>query len=225
VRGDVDTRIANANAIIRDTLSRFAPELTKRNPGVSLRLGGQAEDAAETGASLLRGFAIGLIGIFLLLSFVFRSFLEPIVVMTTIPLALIGVVWGHLLMGLELSMPSMVGLASLAGIVVNNAILLVAFIKLNHGQGMTIPEAAMQASRDRFRPVVLTTMTTVAGLVPLLLETSMQAQVLIPLVASLAFGIFTAAALILVFVPALYTIIDDLGLATVSGGPVDARTV
>jgi hydrophobic/amphiphilic exporter-1 (mainly G- bacteria), HAE1 family len=225
VRGDVDTRIANANDIIQDTLSRFAPELSERFPGVSLRLGGQADDAAETGASLLRGFVIGLIGIFLLLSFVFRSYLEPVVVMMTIPLALIGVVWGHLLMGLDLSMPSMVGLASLAGIVVNNAILLVAFIKLNHGQGMAIAEAAMQASRDRFRPVVLTTMTTVAGLVPLLLETSMQAQVLIPLVASLAFGISTAAALILVFVPALYTVLDDMGLTTVSGDrPVEART-
>lgn len=216
IRGDVDTGIANADAILRDTLDRFAPGLADRHPGVSLTLGGQAEDAGETRASLLRGFVIGLIGIFLLLSFVFRSYLEPIVVMTTIPLALIGVVWGHLLMGLELSMPSMVGLASLAGIVVNNAILLVAFIKLNHGRGMGIVEAATQASRDRFRPVVLTTMTTVAGLVPLLLETSLQAQVLIPLVTSLAFGIFAAAALVLVFVPALYTILDDLGLATVS---------
>jgi hydrophobic/amphiphilic exporter-1 (mainly G- bacteria), HAE1 family len=225
VRGDVDTRIANANDIIQDTLSRFAPELSERFPGVNLKLGGQADDAGETGASLLRGFVIGLIGIFLLLSFVFRSYLEPVVVMMTIPLALIGVVWGHLLMGLDLSMPSMVGLASLAGIVVNNAILLVAFIKLNHGRGMAIAEAAMQASRDRFRPVVLTTMTTVAGLVPLLLETSMQAQVLIPLVASLAFGISTAAALILVFVPALYTVLDDMGLTTVSGDrPVEART-
>jgi hydrophobic/amphiphilic exporter-1 (mainly G- bacteria), HAE1 family len=224
VRGDVDTRIANANDIIQDTLSRFAPELSERFPGVNLKLGGQADDAGETGASLLRGFVIGLIGIFLLLSFVFRSYLEPVVVMMTIPLALIGVVWGHLLMGLDLSMPSMVGLASLAGIVVNNAILLVAFIKLNHGQGMAIAEAAMQASRDRFRPVVLTTMTTVAGLVPLLLETSMQAQVLIPLVASLAFGISTAAALILVFVPAVYTVLDDMGLTTVSEDrPVEGR--
>ncbi len=225
VRGDVDTRHANANDITQETMARFAPGLAERFPGVTLELGGQADDAAETGTSLLAGFVVGLIGIFLLLSFVFRSYLEPIVVMLTIPLALIGVVWGHLLMGLELSMPSMVGLASLAGIVVNNAILLVAFIKLNHGQGMGIAEAAMQASRNRFRPVVLTTMTTVAGLVPLLLETSVQAQVLIPLVASLAFGILAAAALVLVFVPALYTIIDDLGLATVSGRePVSTGT-
>jgi hydrophobic/amphiphilic exporter-1 (mainly G- bacteria), HAE1 family len=212
VRGDVDTRIANADAIVQDTLARFAPELAERFPAVRLSPGGQVADAAETGASLLRGFVAGLIGVFLLLSFVFRSYLEPIVVMTTIPLALIGVVWGHLLMGLDLSMPSMVGLASLAGIVVNNAILLVAFIKLNHARGMAIAEAAMKASRDRFRPVVLTTLTTVAGLVPLLLETSAQAQVLIPLVASLAFGLLTAAALVLVLVPALYTILDDLGL-------------
>jgi hydrophobic/amphiphilic exporter-1 (mainly G- bacteria), HAE1 family len=216
VRGDVDTRFANANAIIQDTVARFTPELAERFPGVTLGVGGQADDAGETGASLLRGFAIGLIGIFLLLSLVFRSYLEPIIVMMTIPLSLIGVVWGHLLMGLDLSMPSMVGLASLAGIVVNNAILLVAFIKLNHGRGMGIAQASMQASRDRFRPVVLTTMTTVAGLMPLLLETSLQAQVLIPLVASLAFGLLAAAALVLVFVPALYTVLDDLGLATVS---------
>lgn len=217
VRGDVDTRIANANQIIQDTLSRFAPELAARYPGITLGLSGQAEDSGKTGASLMRGFAIGMIAMFLLLSFVFRSYLEPIVVMMTIPLGLIGVVWGHLLMGLELSMPSMMGLASLSGVVVNNAILLVAFIKLHHGEGTTIPEAAMQASRDRLRPLVLTTLTTVAGLAPLLFETSAQAQLLIPLVASLAFGIFTAAVLVLVFVPALYTIIDDFGLATVSG--------
>jgi hydrophobic/amphiphilic exporter-1 (mainly G- bacteria), HAE1 family len=214
VRGDVDTRIANADVIIQDTLARFAPELGERFPGVDLRLGGQAEDAGETGTSLLQGFVVGLIGVFLLLSFVFRSYLEPIVVMTTIPLALIGVVFGHLLMGLELSMPSMVGLASLAGIVVNNAILLVAFIKLNHSRGMAIAEAAVQASRDRFRPVVLTTLTTVAGLVPLLVETSAQAQVLVPLVTSLAFGLLAAAALVLVLVPALYTILDDFGLTS-----------
>jgi hydrophobic/amphiphilic exporter-1 (mainly G- bacteria), HAE1 family len=185
---------------------------------VELRLSGQAEDAGETGASLLQGFVVGLIGVFLLLSFVFRSYLEPIVVMTTIPLALFGVVFGHLLMGLELSMPSMVGLASLAGIVVNNAILLVAFIKLNHARGMAIAEAAVQASRDRFRPVVLTTLTTVAGIAPLLLETSAQAQVLVPLVTSLAFGLLAAAALVLVLVPALYTMLDDFGLTSLERG-------
>lgn len=155
----------------------------------------------------MRGSTIGMMAMFLLLSLVFRSYLEPIVVMTTVPLSLIGVAWGHLPMGL----------ASLSGVVVNNAILLVAFIKLHHGRGTAIPEAAMQPSRDRLRPVVLTTLTTVAGLTPLLFETSAQAQLLITLVASLAFGIFTAAVLVLVFVPALYTIIDDLGPATIAG--------
>ena len=136
--------------------------------------------------------------------------------MLAIPMSLIGVIWGHLLMGLDMSMPSVVGFVALAGVVVNNAILLVEFIKRNVRSGMEVEEAARQASRQRFRAMFLTSITTIVGLLPLLLERSLQAQVFIPLVTSLAFGLLAATILVIVVVPALYAILHDFGVTTIA---------
>ena len=212
IQGDVDTAVANVNEIIEDTARRFLPALAERYPEISVSLEGQAKETETTGGSLRRNFLVGLLGVFLLLSFQFRSYIEPVIVMTAIPMSLIGVVWGHLAMGLDLSMPSMVGLASLAGVVVNNSILLVMFIRARRRQGDSVADAACHAARRRFRAMLLTTLTTVAGLMPLLTEQSLQAQVLIPLVTSLAFGLTSATVLVFFVVPALYTILDDFGL-------------
>lgn len=210
VRGDVDTEVANVNEILSDTIARFLPELSSRFPGVEVGLEGEIAEQQTTQASMLRGFLLGLLGVFLLLSFQFRDYYEPVIVMLAIPFALIGVIWGHLLMGLDLSMPSMLGFASLAGIVVNNSILLVIFIKMNTAKGQDVVEAARQASRARFRPVLLTSLTTIAGLFPLLFEQSQQAQVLVPLVCSLAFGLMASTLLVLIVVPTLYALLEDL---------------
>ena len=177
-----------------------------------MELEGQTRELAASGASLQRNFLIGLGAIFLLLSFQFRSYIEPLVVMAAIPVGLVGVVIGHLALGLELSMPSMVGFVSLAGVVVNNAIVLVAFIKIHRRGGEPAAVAACRAARQRFRPILLTSLTTVAGVLPLLTETSLQAQVLVPLVTSLAFGLAAATFQVLFLVPALYAILDDFGL-------------
>jgi multidrug efflux pump subunit AcrB len=190
----------------------FVPRIREEIPGVSFTIAGETENTRETQASMIRLFLVGVVGIFLILSFQFRSFLEPFVVMVTIPFAFIGVVWGHFLVGLDLSMPSMMGFVSLAGIVVNDSILLVTFLKMNRREGMTIGEAARQASRERFRAVMLTSLTTIAGLLPLLSEKSLQAQALIPLAASLVFGLLASTVLVLVVIPCLYTIFGDLGL-------------
>ncbi|MEW7980298.1 MAG: efflux RND transporter permease subunit [Candidatus Sedimenticola endophacoides] len=214
VSGDLDSRLANAREIINHTNQAFIPDLLKRHPGVRVGIKGQSAETAKTGASMLRSFGIGLIGIFILLSFQFRSYTEPVVVMSIIPMALIGVIWGHLLMGQPLTMPSIIGFTSLAGIVVNDSILLVEFLKLRVREGLDIVEAARMASRDRFRAVLLTSITTIAGLTPLLLERSMQAQVLIPLATSIVFGLLATTLLVLLVVPALYSILHDLGLAT-----------
>lgn len=213
VQGDIDTRRANTAEVLNDLRARV-PDLLALHPGVSVLFEGETKESAKTTGSMIRNFAIGLLGVFLILSFQLRSYLEPLIVMVAIPLGLIGVVWGHLLLGLDLSMPSMLGLASLAGIVVNNSILLVNFIKLEIAEGRSIAAAAGQASRQRFRAIVLTTLTTVAGLLPLLTETSLQAQVLIPLVASLVFGLIVATVLVLFVVPALYVIGDDFTFRT-----------
>jgi HAE1 family hydrophobic/amphiphilic exporter-1 len=218
LRGEVDNRITNLNQILAQTSQAFLPELLARYPDVSISLEGEAEEQEKTGASLQRGFLLGLLGIFLLLSFQFKSYVEPVIVMVAIPLAAIGVIWGHIAMGLDLTMPSMLGAASLAGVVVNDSILLVAFVKLGRRSGAAddVVAAACRAARHRFRPVLLTSLTTIAGLLPLLFEGSLQAQVLVPLVTSLAFGLMASTVLVLIVVPTLYAILNDLGLTTLA---------
>ncbi|NQU58601.1 MAG: efflux RND transporter permease subunit [Rhodospirillales bacterium] len=211
IQGDVDTKITNVAEIINDTRNRFLNTLLQEHPGVSISYEGQVKEGSSTGKSIVRGFGLGLIGVFLLLSFQFKSYIEPIIIMSIIPLGLIGVIWGHLLMGLDLSMPSIIGFASLAGIVVNDSILLVHFIKIRRAEGLSPVDAARAASRERFRAVLLTSLTTIAGLLPLMLEQSLQAQVLIPLVTSLSFGLLASTVLVLVVVPVLYAIFDDFG--------------
>jgi len=211
VSADVNGQTTNADAIVTDLQSQVFPKLQEQWPEISLQVEGQTARSRETGQSIARGLLIGLLGIFLILSFQFRSYLEPIIVMLTIPVALMGAVWGHLIMGYNLSMPSLIGAASLAGIVVNNAILLVQFIKSYRQQGMSAREAAGAASRARFRAILITTSTTVAGLLPLLAETSTQAMAVIPLVISVVFGLLVSTVLILLALPALYAILEDLG--------------
>jgi len=162
---------------------------------------------------------VGLIGVFVLLSFQFGSWIEPLIVMVAIPLALIGVVLGHYLMGLNLSMPSMLGFVSLSGVVVNDSILLVLFLKRARSEGASVAESATQASRLRFLAILLTSVTTIAGLLPLLSESSLQAQVLIPLAVSIAFGLMASTVLVLLVVPCLYVVLDDFGLLS---GSIDA---
>ncbi len=216
VQGVIDTRIANANAIVSDTLRRFLPGLLERYPELTANVEGQRAEATKTQKSMFKGFAIGLVGVFLLLSLQFRSYVEPVVVMLIIPLSLIGPIWGHLAMGLDFSMPSMLGFVALAGVVVNNSILLVDFVKHEHAPGGSVAEAAARAARMRFRAIFLTSLTTFAGLLPILTETSLQAQILIPLVASLAFGLLAAALIVLFVLPGMYAILDDLGFSSLA---------
>jgi multidrug efflux pump subunit AcrB len=132
-----------------------------------------------------------------------------LVVLAILPMAFIGVVWGHLLMGLEISMPSIMGFASLGGIVVNDSILLVDFLKRHASADNSVARAAALASQDRLRAVLLTSLTTIAGLMPLLSERSLQAQVLIPLATSVVFGLLASTFLVLIAVPVLFTILAD----------------
>lgn len=210
VSADINSQVANAGSIVADLHRRVFPQLQRQWPDIHFQVEGQTARSKETGQSIARGLLIGLLGIFLILSFQFRSYLEPVIVMLSIPVAFMGAVWGHLIMGYNLSMPSLIGAASLAGIVVNNAILLVQFIKSYQAEGMTTAQAASAASRHRFRAILITTSTTIAGLLPLLAETSTQAMAVIPLVISVVFGLLISTLLVLLVLPALYTILDDL---------------
>lgn len=216
ISGDIDSEITNTSVVINDTKTRFLPQLLNKYPRLVFSLEGEVKNASETNTSVLSGFIAGIAGVYLLLSLTFRNYREPFVVLINIPLALIGVIWGHLLMGLDLSLPSMIGFVSLAGIVVNDSILLVEYVKIRSREGMTLHQAAGQAVRDRFRAIFLTSITTVAGMFPLMLETSLQAQVLVPLVASVVFGMVAATFLTLLVLPASYTILEDLGFTEVA---------
>jgi multidrug efflux pump subunit AcrB len=214
VRGELDVRRANTANLLGLFQREFLPELQLRYPDMRVSFEGEVKEAGATQKSMMRAMLVGLIGVFCLLSFQFRSYLEPFVVMLAIPLALIGVLWGHFLMGVDFSMPSMLGFASLAGIVVNDSILLMLFLKKERDAGNDVLAACGAASRLRFRAILLTSLTTIAGLLPLLAERSLQAQVLIPLAVSIAFGLLASTVLVLLVVPSMYAIFSDFGWTT-----------
>ncbi|ALS99860.1 efflux RND transporter permease subunit [Lacimicrobium alkaliphilum] len=211
VQANVDARLSSGQAIVESLSEQWLESFLKRHPGVELTFEGQVSRSSETGGSIGRGLMIGLLGIFVILSFQFRSYVEPLIVMLSIPLAFTGALWGHVLMGYYISMPSLIGAASLAGIVVNNAILLIHFIKVRRRQGADVLTAAGQASRDRLRAILISSSTTIAGLLPLLAETSTQAAAIKPLVISVVFGLLSATVLVIAVIPALYVLIHDLG--------------
>jgi len=216
VYGDVDAEVANTSEVIEGLQANYLSELQVRYPNVTFEFKGEVENGTETRMSILAGFALGSFGVFLLLSLQFRNYREPLLVMVNIPLALIGAIWGHLIMGLDFTLPSMIGFVSLAGVVVNDSILMVEFVKIHVEEGMPLHAAATQAVRDRFRAIFLTSVTTIAGMTPLLFETSSQALILVPLVASIVFGMLTSTMLIMLVLPAVYGIMEDIGFVTLS---------
>ena len=212
IQGDVDRSQVNAQELLGLTIREFIPELTERYPGIELDVQGESNESAKTGQSIVRNVLLGLIGVYMLLALQFKGYIAPLTVMVVIPASLIGVIFGHMALGLDLTMPSIVGMASLFGVVVNDSILLVVFIRDARQSGTPVQAAAKQAARERFRPILLTSISTIAGLMPLLLERSLQAQILIPLAASIAFGLTAATLVALFLVPAVYCILDDFNL-------------
>ena len=208
--GNTDSAIVNSSQLMSVFTREFLPKLQEKLPDVHVSFGGQRESSDETGSSMIYLFLLGLFGVYAILSYQFESWLEPLIVMFAIPMALIGVVFGHLSMGMSLSMPSLIGFISLAGIVVNDSILLVLFLKQARSEGVPTLEAASQASRLRFRAIVLTSATTMAGLLPLALEQSTQAQVLLPVAVSIVFGMLTSTVLILIVIPCIYVALHDI---------------
>jgi multidrug efflux pump subunit AcrB len=210
VQGNINTQVANAREIMLQFYKDFVPKMAQKYPEVSFASQGQDKESADTGSSLLTYFALGIIGVYLILVFLFKSFVQPFAVLLAIPMAWIGVVWGHLGLGIDLTIPSLVGFATLAGIVVNDNILLVTFVKDKVAEGQELRQACKLAIHDRFRAIVITSLTTFAGLLPLLTETSTQAQFLIPLIASIAFGLVNATLLAAVVVSCVLLILNDI---------------
>ncbi|MBD3220764.1 AcrB/AcrD/AcrF family protein [bacterium] len=207
VFGDVDQEKANASEVIASLEAGALPELLARYPGLSYDLEGQEREMAESMRSLGIGFALAVFVIYSLLAVVFRSYLQPLLVMSAIPYGIVGAVWGHVLMGWDLTLLSMFGVVALAGVVVNDSLLMIDFINRARRLGLPVQQAILDSGVRRFRPIILTSVTTFLGLTPLLLETSLQAQFLIPMAISLGFGVLFATGITLLLVPVGYSLL------------------
>ncbi len=208
ITGDVIESVANANLIRADLAREVLPELHRKYP-VEFEFTGQARDQAATLGDMQRGLFYGLAMIYLVLAWVFGSYGWPLIVMSIIPFGLIGALFGHWLMGLDLTILSIFGLFGLSGIVVNDSIILVAFYKELRDKGLEIRAALIEASCQRLRAVLLTSLTTIAGLTPLMFETSLQATFLIPMATSITFGLAFSTALVLIVVPSLLSLYEQ----------------
>jgi multidrug efflux pump subunit AcrB len=208
VFADVDTDLAGttADTIVSELKQNAVPALLAEFPGVGIRWEGQRQERDDSLASMAYGFTAALFGMYLLLTLEFRSYVQPLILMMAIPCGFVGAVVGHVVMGLPFTIFSMFGLVTLAGIVVNDAIVLLDFINHRVRGGTPVKQALIEAGGQRFRPVFLTTITTVIGLTPIVLERSVQAQVVIPMAVTLAFGQAMSMIWVLILVPVLYSL-------------------
>ena len=206
VVSDITSGEANAAQVTGDLQREFMPQLLETHPLVNVRWEGQQEQSRESMSSMMIGLGVAVIAMFALLTIQFRSHLQPLIILGIIPFGFVGAAVGHAAMGLEFTLFSVFGMIALTGVVVNDSIVLIDFINRALANGSNLREALVQAGLRRFRPVVLTSMTTIAGLTPIMLEHSHQAQVLVPMAVSLCFGLAFATILILLLVPAFYQV-------------------
>ncbi|MEZ4227312.1 MAG: efflux RND transporter permease subunit [Polyangiaceae bacterium] len=212
VTAEVDEGVANANKVIADVQRDVLPGILADYDGVTYSLEGEQKNQAETMASLGKGFVFALIAIFGLLAVVFRSYAQPIIIMAVIPFGMVGAVLGHVAMGYDMSLMSMMGVVALSGVVVNDSLILVDAANGFRAQGLSRREAIVSGGARRFRPILLTSLTTFFGLIPMITETSMQARFLIPMAISLGFGVLLSTIICLILVPSAYAIVDDIKL-------------
>ena len=212
VSADEDAIRANANEIFSELGGSFFPKLSRTYPGLHVALQGEKKKMRESFSSLYMGYPLAILGIFIVVATMFRSYAQPFVIMFTVPFGIIGAVMGHLLLGFDLSMMSMFGMVALTGVVVNDAIVLIERINENIAEGMGFFDAILNGGQRRFRAIVLTTVSTVGGLAPLIMEKDLQARFLIPMGISVAAGVTFATVLTLVLIPSLLIILSDLRL-------------
>ncbi|WP_305417826.1 efflux RND transporter permease subunit [Photobacterium leiognathi] len=210
VSANVDKSQTSPSDIYNDILENKLDQLRQAFPSVKFALDGRAKDEKNTKGSLIRDSILALITIFALMAIPLRSYSQPLIIMSVIPFGIIGAIAGHYLAGLTLNLLSVFGILALAGVVVNDSLVLVSFINRALKQGEPLEQAVVNAGCSRFRAIVLTSLTTFFGLAPILLEDSLQAQIVIPMATSLAFGILFATVVTLLLVPSLYLILADI---------------
>ena len=210
VTATVSGKKANAEEIVADLQAGILKQLAADYPGLSYSLEGEGKERRESMDSMKKGFMLAMFGVYALLAIPFRSYIQPFIIMASIPFGIIGAILGHLVMGFDISILSMFGIVALSGVVVNDSLLLIDYVNQRRREGSHIAEALMTAGRRRFRPILLTSLTTFFGLAPLIFERSFQAQFLIPMALSLAYGVMAATGITLLLIPSLYYVLDDI---------------
>ncbi len=210
VSADVDGAVANANEINIDLRERVLPDLLNKYPGLQYRYAGEQREINESLGTLKTNFLIALLAIYGLLAIQFRSYSQPAIVMSAIPFGIVGATIGHLLMGFNLGILSLFGIVALSGVVVNDALIMIDLINRERKSGIELHQILRDCATRRFRPIMLTTLTTFCGLLPMITEKSLQARFLIPMAISLAFGVMFATCITLLLVPSLYMILEDI---------------
>jgi len=207
---EVESGITSADKVLNSLKKDVLPQLEARYPGLKTRFGGARRSQQESMGSLMTGFMLALLAMYGLLAIPFRSYFQPLVVMSAIPFGIVGAFLGHMLMGFEISIISLMGVVALSGVVVNDSLVLVHTANRYRDEGMTPRDAIEAAGQRRFRPILLTSLTTFLGLAPMIFETSVQARFLVPMAVSLGFGVLFATFIILIIVPSSYVVIEDI---------------
>ncbi len=209
ISAGVNTNKTNANEVFDELVSEYFPKLKKKYPGVSVSLQGEQKKVRESIGSLLISFPLALLGVFIIIATTFRSYIQPAIIMFTIPFGIIGALAGHLMFGYDLSIMSVFGMVALTGVVVNDAIVYIEKVNENLSAGMRFFQAVINGCTRRFMAIFLTTVSTVGGLMPLILESDFQAKFLIPMALSIASGVAFATVLTLVLVPCFLVVLND----------------
>lgn len=210
ISADVDRARANANEVVSRFNNEVLADLSTQFPGVSWDYLGEQKDQKDSVSEMGTKFVFALLGIYVLMAIPLKSYVQPIIVMCVIPFGIVGAVAGHILMGMDLSIMSLCGIIALAGVVVNDSLVLVEYVNRHRKEEGSLIKAVHNAGAARFRPIILTSLTTFAGLMPMLMETDMQARFLVPMAVSLGFGILFATFITLLLVPSVYMALEDV---------------
>lgn len=211
ITADTDAEKIQSGVVIQDIENNYIPQLLEKYPGVSFGLQGASLEQNQLQQEIMALFGLALFLIYGLLAIPLRSYAQPLIIMMVIPFGYVGAVIGHILLGHNMSVMSLFGLVALSGVIINDGLILVDFVNKARAAGSELLDAVIQAGRRRFRAILLTTLTTFFGVLPILFETSLQAQYVIPMALSLAFGILFGTIITLLLIPSLYLILDDIG--------------
>ena len=209
---EANKRMVEPDRIMKDIETNLIPELQKKYPGLTYGISGAADEEAKLAVSMIVGFGLALFGVYALLAIPTKSYLQPLIIMGVIPFGMIGAIFGHWVMGHPLSMMSLMGVIALSGVVVNDSLIMVDFVNKAIAEGKERFDAVVDAGTRRFRAILLTSLTTFFGLAPMLLEKTAQAESMVPMAISLAYGIVFATVITLLLIPCLYMILQDLGI-------------